>query len=419
MERAQSPRDVPFIQIALFLLLLLLWFIFQQGWVLVLGAASLLLLMAYHLYVDIRLKEQSLANIHIVLYLALCTFVVWSTRASGNEESPFWIVFFLPIVVTASQKSLKATLATCSAALVLFIAHVPPEMYLEVQERKEALPELVGFGVMFYLVGTMVQMLAQQIRRQLALKVQLNEKLLENQQRLKDSLARLEAAEESLRIKERLASLGEMSAGIAHEIRNPLGIISSSAQLLDREIANADARQLLDIIQEESSRLNGLITDFLTFGRQLDPHCQVTDMEALIVRAMDQLRPAAEHKDIILEFGRQCGDCRAEVDADMLQQVLLNLLLNALQATPPGGSIRISLARSAEHLFLHVRDTGCGIPPDIIGKVFDPFFTTKSDGTGLGLANAYKIIESHDGTLEVVSRVEEGTTFSIKLPLEK
>jgi signal transduction histidine kinase len=209
-----------------------------------------------------------------------------------------------------------------------------------------------------------------------------------------------------------------MSAGIAHEIRNPLGIISSSAQLLDREVASAEARQLLDIIQEESSRLNGLITEFLTFGRQLEPQRQPCDLAALITRTMESLQNAAQQKGIDLDFTRHCSTCIASVDADMMQQVLLNLLLNALEATGPGGKVRVVLQQYPERLDIVVEDSGRGISAENLAKVFNPFFTTKSDGTGLGLANAYKIMESHGGSLTVASHVDEGSKFTASLPLE-
>ena len=357
-------------------------------------------------------------NAYVAMYLFLCTLVVWSTKVPGHDESNFWIVYFLPITIAAAHLKLRGTLATCTAAFALFIAHLPPHMYLDPRERVEELPELIGFGIMFFFLGLLVQTFARQNRHQLAMKQQLNDKLLENQKRLRDSLERLDTAEESLRTRERLASLGEMSAGIAHEIRNPLGIISSSAQLLEREVANAEARQLLEIIQEESTRLNGLITEFLTFGRQLEPQRQPCDLAALTARILDSLQNAARQKGVDLALDRECSSCIASVDADMMQQVLLNLLLNALEATASGGRVRVVLEQYPERLDIVVGDSGHGIPAENLAKVFDPFFTTKSEGTGLGLANAYKIMESHGGSLKVASQVGQGSRFTASLPLE-
>lgn len=421
MSEYKHLRPLAFIQSGLFLLLLILLLAFGKGPNLFYGVLSFLLLIGYQLFADFkytteRINAAGLMGLHVAIYLLLCTLVVWAT--TGEEESPFWIVYYLPIVVGAASLRLWGTLCTCAAALTMFISQLPPSMYLDPHRRVEELPELVGFGMMMILVGVLVQTFAQQNRRQLALKEELNQRLLHNQEVLKESLQRLEAAEESLRRKERLASLGEMSAGIAHEIRNPLGIISSSAQLLDRQVDDADARQLLDIIQEESARLNSLITEFLTFGRQLEPQRRPCDLATLILRGLDYLRGSAEQKGVSLTFDRQCEQCEAEVDADMLQQVLLNLLLNALDATPAGGEIRVTLQPAPGRLEISVSDTGRGIAPELIDRIFNPFFTTKAEGTGLGLANAFKIMQSHDGDLTVVSTPGQGSRFTLTLPAE-
>ncbi len=423
MEETTQTKVFAFIQSGLFLLLLLLLLAFNKGLTLIYGSLSLVLLIAYHLIIDYRftpsrLMSSKLLNAYVAMSLFLCTLVVWSTRVPGHDESNFWIVYFLPITIAAAHLKLRGTLVTCTVAFALFIAHLPPHMYLDPRERVEELPELIGFGIMFFFLGVLVQAFARQNRHQLAMKQQLNDKLLENQQRLRDSLERLDTAEESMRTRERLASLGEMSAGIAHEIRNPLGIISSSAQLLEREVANAEARQLLEIIQEESTRLNGLITEFLTFGRQLEPQRQPCDLAALTARILDSLQNVAQQKRVALALDRECSTCIASVDADMMQQVLLNLLLNALEATAPGGRVRVVLEQYPERLDIVIDDSGHGIPAENLAKVFDPFFTTKSEGTGLGLANAYKIMESHGGSLKVASHVGQGSRFTASLPLE-
>lgn len=421
MENHNRLRALALMQSGLFLLLLLLLLLFGKAPNLILAGGAFALLFGYHLVADYHFTVARIAaagkmNSYIFAYLLLCTLVVWTTRA--NEESPLWIVFFVPIIIAAANLNLRGTLITCSAALLLFISHLPTHMYLTDQERVEEFPEMFGFGIMFFMVGILVQAFAEENRRQLDLKERLNEKLLENQEHLKNSLQRLHAAEESLRTKERLASLGEMSAGIAHEIRNPLGIISSSAQMLNHEVASADSRQLLDIIQEESTRLNGLITEFLTFGRQLEPQRLPCDLAAMVTRCLDSLQTAAAQKGVTLSFARRCDPCVVKVDADMIQQVLLNLVLNALDATPRGGRIDIDLIQQGGHIDIVVSDTGCGIPAENLGKIFDPFYTTKGHGTGLGLANSYKIMQSHAGDLQVSSRVGEGSIFTANLPVE-
>ena len=421
MHNRQHFSALTLVQSSLFLLLLVLLLFFEHsGWFLS-GALAFAALIGCHFFIEYRLRDEPAPEpqrliIPLLAYLLLCTLVVWLTR--GEEESPLWIVYFLPIIFVASYADFKATLWTCTASLFLFVSHLPPHMYLQQQAQREALPELLGFGIMFFLVGTLVQNFARRNRLQLEKTRQLNEQLLRNQQHLQDSLTRLESAEKSLRAKERLASLGELSAGIAHEIRNPLGIISSSAQMLEHEVSDPAAGQLLDIIQEESTRLNSLITDFLFFGRQLEPNLADCDLGALICRDVDSLQSSAEHKGVSISFSNFCSPCLVQVDAGMIRQVLLNLLLNALDATDAGGKVTVTLQEKDAQALIMVADNGCGIPPEHREKVFDPFFTTKGGGTGLGLANSFKIIQSHGGELVLESAVGAGSCFTVQLPLK-
>ncbi len=415
------PQALTLVQVGLFLLLLLLLLLFEHSGRFLVGGLAFMLLIGCHFYIDsainaVEAPRSRRAVMAVIIYLLLCSLVVWLTR--GEEESPLWIVFFLPIIVAASSFGLRGTVLTCGAALLLFIAHLPPHMYLQPQTRVEELPEMVGFGVMFFSGRQPGPAFRRQRRLQLQRTQQLNRQLLEKQRHLEQSLEQLETAEKTLRAKERLASLGELSAGIAHEIRNPLGIISSSAQLLGNEFTAKGARQLLDIIQEESTRLNGLITDFLFFGRRLEPQYCDCDLAALVERTSESLRPAAEQNGVRLSFDNacRCGICRC--DPAMIQQVLLNLLLNALDATAEEGSINVAMRCDGPDYEITVSDNGCGIAEEYRDRVFDPFFTTKGTGTGLGLANSYKIAQSHGGDLMLKNRDGRGTTFALILPAQ-
>lgn len=407
------------VQACLFLLLLILLLFFQGTGNVVSAGLALVILIVWHFYLErlFRQKEILTHGKQILLvgfYLVLCTVLVWLTR--GEEESPLWIVYFLPIIITATHFSFKVTLTVSSAALLLFVSHLPLSLYRKDHFKTEFLPEMLGFGIMFFLVGTLVQNFTQRNRQQLSQTRELNNQLLKKQQELKMSLEQLESAEKSLRAKERLASLGELSAGIAHEIRNPLGIISSSAQMLEHKYPLRQDRELLDIIQEESSRLNSLITDFLFFGRQLEPQRQDCELAPLIRRQLDSLKEMAGRQGVELVFANHCTNDVAFIDAAMIQQVLLNLFLNALEATPPGGRVDVSLVHKQAHFEIVITDTGCGIAPEHRDKIFDPFFTTKGSGTGLGLANSYKIVQSHGGDISCETTVGAGTAMTLILP---
>jgi signal transduction histidine kinase len=267
----------------------------------------------------------------------------------------------------------------------------------------------------------LVQSFSDIHRRQLQAQKDLNEQLLANQAALQESLARLGEAEESLRRKERLAALGELSAGIAHEIRNPLGIIASSAQLIEKKLGNtpADVGQLLDIIQEESTRINGLVTDFISFGRPDNPVLRPCDLQAFLQRAAEHVEGLAQPRDVAVHIEPEGVPLTIRFDADMMQQVVLNLLLNALAAVAPGGRIRLRAYRQGERICFDVEDNGCGVPVENQEKIFDPFFTTSDKGTGLGLANAFRIVEAHGGDLRMRSEPGQGSVFTVCLPAEE
>jgi len=417
-------RSVTLAQSGSLILLLVLLFLLDRGAHLLYGGISFSLLAAYHLLTDYRyppeqIRAAGLMSVHITVYLLLGTLVIWAT--SGEEESPYWVIYLLPVAVAATNLGLRGMLLTCSVATGLFVSFVPTGVLFGSARQEENLIEIVISCLMYFVVGVLVQTFSAQSRRQLARQQELNESLLENQAILKESLNRLEAAEDNLRRQDRLAALGEMSAGIAHEIRNPLGVISSSAQLLDRKLAEpaSGIRQLLDIIQEETTRLNGLITDFLSFGRPAPPALRPIDLQEAVLKAVEHVEGMARERSVGLVAELPEEPQSALADPDMLQQVLLNLLLNALEASREGGAVALRLHRSGEALCLEVHDSGSGIPPENLSKIFNPFFTTKEKGTGLGLANAHRIIEMHGGTLGVSSEVGEGTTFRITLPRQE
>ena len=227
------------------------------------------------------------------------------------------------------------------------------------------------------------------------------------------------ALEVQLHQAERLAALGEMTAGVAHEIRNPLGIISSTAELLQARLARYEPQdRLARIIVEESNRLNDKVTEFLDFARPRVPNLRACDLEGLLNRSLEFLQPEIDRLGITVT--RQFGlDSRPlVVDPDLLHQAFLNILLNAIQAMPQGGQLLVSTSpgphdRGAEVRF---RDTGEGIAPESLKKIFNPFFTTKERGSGLGLPIVKSIIESHQGAIKIDSAPGEWTEVAIFLP---
>lgn len=215
----------------------------------------------------------------------------------------------------------------------------------------------------------------------------------------------------------KLAVLGEMAAVMAHEVRTPLGILRSSAQMLAREPALSDeAKELTGFIESEIDRLNSLVTTLLDSARTRAPNFQPQDMHALIHHSLGLLAGQAEKKGIHLS--EQLAAARAIIacDAEQITQVLLNLILNALQILPTGGHVTISSKEAADHLVIEIADDGPGIPPENQLRVFDPFFTRREGGVGLGLAVVQQIIATHGGEIRAGSSAMGGALFTITLP---
>jgi two-component system sensor histidine kinase HydH len=227
--------------------------------------------------------------------------------------------------------------------------------------------------------------------------------------------------EERLHQAERLAALGEMIAGVSHEIRNPLGIIHSTAELLHTRVENQRQKKLSGIIVEEATRLNGILTEFLDFARPKTLRVFPCRIEDILERNLRTIEAELLKRAVQLERYYEPRVYVMQADPDLLYRAHLNLLANALQAMPDGGILRVQTrlfnGLRPPQVELRIQDTGPGIPEDLYQKIFNPFFTTREKGTGLGLAIVRSIIDSHHGDIEVISGTGRGTTIIIRLPL--
>jgi two-component system sensor histidine kinase HydH len=230
---------------------------------------------------------------------------------------------------------------------------------------------------------------------------------------------RQRALEAQLHHAERLAALGEMTAGVAHEVRNPLGIISSTAELLRERLNRYEPdNRLAQIIVEEANRLNAKISEFLDFARPRDPNLQPCELKKILDRSIELLNPEIDRLHISVNRDYQADGEVQAADPGLLHQAFLNILLNAIQAMPEGGTLNVSVTSgpNGRGKEIQFQDTGDGIDPETLKKVFNPFYTTKEKGSGLGLPIVKSIIESHQGTIRITSEPGQGTSIIIQLP---
>ena len=238
---------------------------------------------------------------------------------------------------------------------------------------------------------------------------------------------------EQLRHAERLTTVGRLAAGMAHELGTPMNVAAVCAELIIEESPSADAVASAKIIKSQVDKMAGIIRQLLDFARRRSPRKERADLSRLIEQTTQLLDGLAKAKNVEIKLAACSDSCFVEADAGQLQQVLTNLLVNAIQAMPKGGCIDVGLDRGdfrpravgtegprmGDFARIKVKDDGMGISKDHLHHIFDPFFTTKQvgEGTGLGLSIAYGIIEDHGGWIDVQSVVGQGTCFSVFLPL--
>lgn len=226
--------------------------------------------------------------------------------------------------------------------------------------------------------------------------------------------------EEAVRRAEKLSAVGQLAAGIAHEIRNPLASMSGSIQMLrDELVLDQENKRLMDIILRETERLNRLITGFLDYARPYKPEKEEVDFSNVLTETLDIFEKGLSQDQRITIQRDIMPQLKVYGERERLKEVLWNLFNNAAQSMPGEGTVNISLKKEGDLAVAEIRDTGEGIEEKDLERVFEPFFTTKSYGSGLGLATVYRIIEGHGGEIRVESEKGKGTVFSVRLPLER
>jgi len=233
--------------------------------------------------------------------------------------------------------------------------------------------------------------------------------------RICKDITHLKKAEERLILAERLSSLGELTAGVAHELRNPLAGIKINTQILSRKKDLPEMeKKLLKSTEEGIEKIQKIVDDMLHFAKPKASHFKEEEINEVVEKSLAILQTKLKKGNISSIFERAQGLPRVRIDIHQIQQVLINLMLNAMQAMEKGGTLTIrTFSENEGRVGVEMRDTGVGIPKPHLKKIFDPFFTTKSEGTGLGLSITLKILERHGAAVDVVSEEGTGSAFTI------
>ncbi len=304
---------------------------------------------------------------------------------------------------------------------------------VELSGRNDEIDSLaIGLNMMIDDIGNSIEELHRANEQLKASEEELrafNEELQATEEELRAANEELQAGNEELREtqeqlirSEKLAAIGQLAGGVGHELRNPLGAIKNAVYYVKGKVAKSELGQkeprlieFLDIADDEVNSSNKIISDLLGFSRVGKPAVSPARIEKVIDDAIVHM-PIPESIELVKKL--DAGLPEVNIDTDQTRQVLVNMIMNAVQAMPEGGKLTIGAREKGKFLEVEIADTGGGIPKEAIGKIFDPLFTTKAKGIGLGLAVCKAIIERHQGHIEVESEVGKGTTFTIRLPLK-
>ncbi|MEK7754640.1 MAG: ATP-binding protein [Acidobacteriota bacterium] len=316
----------------------------------------------------------------------------------------FQRLYYLPIVYAAISFGWKGGLTAAVLAGLLYIPHIVMTWASMPHFAMGQYAEIV----MFLAVGTLTGILADRERRRRV-------ELQATAQRLSQVYRELQTTFEQVKRADRLSGIGQLAAGLAHEIRNPLASIDGAAEVLEAG-AEAELRQeTLSIIRKECARLNRLLTNLLDFARPRRPEWR----EVGVVEVLDSVVELVSHsagKNVHFRREAAPGLPLLMCDREQIAQVILNLTMNAAQAMPEGGEVVLSARTGADGLLVQVKDEGHGIAPEDLDKIFDPFFTTKDTGTGLGLSVVHQIVGQHGGSVTAERNPDRGMTFSLYFP---
>jgi two-component system, NtrC family, sensor histidine kinase HydH len=342
----------------------------------------------------------------IVLAIAAVGVAHYSTDPAHYVlHNVYQRLYYVPILLAAIWYGLKGgTLAAfgCTASYV-------PHIALQWQHHQAYQVSQLAEMAMFFVVGALAGILAD---RERVLRRRAETSAEERDRALRD----LEGTVETLRRADRLATLGMLAAGMAHEIRNPLAALAGAVEIVARDYpVGHSRREFVDILRREVGRLNTTVTKYLDFARPQPPELRPLDVDEAVRVAIELVAKSAQRAHVEIRAAPPETVRLALADPVLLHQVLVNLLVNGIQAMPSGGRLDVACRRDHDRVEIAVRDHGAGLPPEGRERIFEPFFTTRPGGTGLGLAVSRQIAEAHAGTLTADDAEGGGAVFRLTL----
>jgi signal transduction histidine kinase len=357
-------------------------------------------------------------TISVGIKIVLATLLLDHTGEMGIN-SPYYPIYFLPVITAAIYFGPIGTLLWSALGSLAYCSFLIPAL-----EEYELTPEAEGLLALrvlfFFLVAILVNRFVVENRRQVARYQALSETLEETNRQL-------QRAEADARRSERLAALGQMSAGLAHEIRNPLGVIKGSAEMLVQKLKDARPleSELAGYISSEVNRLNALVARFLDFARPSNLDLRPIQISGILDRALESVQTQLPDAAVRIERHYASGAPDVPVDERLCESVFANLIHNAFQAMGATDNVRERVLRVSvvqetsggrTGVGVTVEDTGPGVPPELREQIFNPFYTSKQDGVGLGLAIVAKIVDAHRGWIKLESDSGPGARFHVFLP---
>jgi two-component system, NtrC family, sensor histidine kinase HydH len=358
----------------------------------------------------------------VALKILLATLLIDHTTVVNGVyaptiESSYYPVYYLPVVTAAIYFGPLGTLFWTIVTSLVYCSFLIPAVFIEDYElTAEGITVLLIRILFMFLAGMLVNRFAIENRRRTAQYQAVLETLEETNRQLR-------RAEAEARRSERLAALGQMSAGLAHEIRNPLGVIKGSAEMLSEKVRDSQplAAELAGYISSEVNRLNSLVARFLDFARPSHLQLQKQSVAEVVDRALEAVRPQFSGAPVKVERDYAPKLPEIQLDAQLCEQVFINLITNAYQAMDgKDGRLRIAIAperaKGKAGVGVTVEDTGPGVPPELREQIFNPFVTSKQGGVGLGLAIVAKILDDHRGWIRLETDDSKGARFRVFLP---